>query len=158
MKKSKVLWIFVLFVVMLGIIGVLYAATCPPPIVVDPEILPFPVDTALINHRLLGGVVVMAENVSSTTLTACDSDGDPLVFSATNMPTGMALDTSTNVLSWIPTTDQIGTYYVDVKVEDQPDQNAGNPYPPNTPSLSDEGTVIFRVYRSNLPPILLTLP
>ena len=157
MKCMKNVVIVALLVAMLSVVGAVRAADCAPPLVVDPGTLPFPVDPASINNRLLGGIVVDADTTLTQVLSACDTPGDPLVFTVTNMPSGMTFDSATNTLSWTPSDVQTGTYYIDVNVVDQPDLNPSNPYAPGTASLSDDGTIVVRVYRTNEPPVLLTL-
>ena len=112
MKKFKVLVVCMLLVAMLSVATAVYAV-CDPPVIVDPGTLPFPVDVTLIQNRLLGGVIYSAGNLNSTILSACDPDDDPLVFTATDMPTGMTLvvtEEEGTVLSWTPTADQVGIY------------------------------------------------
>lgn len=46
----------------------------------------------------------------SFTITATDVDGDPLSYSAANLPVGAAFATSTRIFSWTPTFDQSGIY------------------------------------------------
>ena len=43
-------------------------------------------------------------------VTASDSDGDNLVFSATNLPSGATFDPQIRTFSWIPTFNQSGNY------------------------------------------------
>jgi hypothetical protein len=159
MKNMRMVLISMFLVSMLSVVGVVIAANCDPPVSVDPGTLPFPVDVEQIQHRLLGGVVTMSDKAMNQPLGACDPDDDPVVFTATEMPVGMTLDVVDGVssLNWTPTAAQIGTYYVNIKVEDRPNENPNQPYPPNEPSLSDEGTIVFRVYKTNSAPILLAL-
>jgi len=49
---------------------------------------------------------------------ATDPDGDPLTYSLTTSPTGMAIDSTTGVINWTPTSGQIGYNDVTVKVSD----------------------------------------
>jgi hypothetical protein len=164
MKKFvKKFRVFILALVIMSIVGIggVIAANCDPPVTVDPGSLPFPVEETLIQHRLLGGVVAKSGTATVQVLSACDPDDDVLVFTATNMPTGMTITSATvdgatvYALNWTPTTAQPGTYYINIKVEDQPSSNSD--YPPNEPALSDNGTIVFRVYKSNSAPILLPI-
>ncbi|MFH1782743.1 MAG: S8 family serine peptidase [Candidatus Omnitrophota bacterium] len=52
------------------------------------------------------------------TLTASDSDNDPLTFSAENLPEGAVFNPSTQEFSWTPTESQIGDHEVTFKVSD----------------------------------------
>ncbi len=49
---------------------------------------------------------------------ASDADGDTLVYSLTTAPAGMAIDTSSGLISWTPNTAQVGSQSVTVQVED----------------------------------------
>ncbi|NPE27872.1 hypothetical protein HNV12_07845 [Methanococcoides sp. SA1] len=68
-------------------------------------------------------------------LSATDSDNDALTHSATNLPTGATLDSTTGEFSWIPSVGQAGTYSVIFEVTD------GN--------LTDSETVIITVNSAN---------
>ncbi|MBI2141005.1 tandem-95 repeat protein [Candidatus Woesearchaeota archaeon] len=52
------------------------------------------------------------------TVSATDSDGDKLSFSASNLPQGSAFDASTATFSWKPAFDQAGTYKAKFAVTD----------------------------------------
>ncbi len=52
------------------------------------------------------------------TLMATDSDNDILTFSATSLPEGAVLNSSTGVLTWTPNTAQTGDHYIDLHVSD----------------------------------------
>jgi hypothetical protein len=52
------------------------------------------------------------------TLNASDSDGDPLEYSAENLPEGATLDAGSGAFSWIPTYTQSGIYSIRFKVSD----------------------------------------
>ncbi len=49
---------------------------------------------------------------------ASDPDGDTLTYSLTTAPTGMTIDSASGVISWTPTTAQVGTQSVAVQVDD----------------------------------------
>jgi hypothetical protein len=51
-------------------------------------------------------------------VSATDADGDPLVYSATRIPTGASFDSATRTFSWTPMTTQSGTYRVTFQVSD----------------------------------------
>ena len=44
------------------------------------------------------------------TISATDPDGDPLTYSASNLPTGASFNPATRTFSWTPTSGQAGTY------------------------------------------------
>ena len=46
----------------------------------------------------------------SFTIQASDPNGDPLTYSASNLPTGASFDPITRVFSWVPAVGQNGTY------------------------------------------------
>ncbi len=52
------------------------------------------------------------------TLSAIDPDGDPLVYSASNLPQGASFDPNTQTFSWTPRYDQAGVYTVHFEVSD----------------------------------------
>ena len=52
------------------------------------------------------------------TVSASDEDGDTLTYSASNLPAGATLDSSSGLFSWAPTTGQEGTYIVTFGVSD----------------------------------------
>jgi hypothetical protein len=52
------------------------------------------------------------------TVSATDPDGDPLTFSASNLPEGASFDTATATFSWTPRYDQAGVYVVRFEVSD----------------------------------------
>jgi len=52
------------------------------------------------------------------TITATDPDGDPLTFSAYNLPDGASFNAVTGTFSWTPRYDQAGVYVVRFEVSD----------------------------------------
>ena len=44
------------------------------------------------------------------TISATDSDGDPLTYSASNLPSGASFDTGNSTFSWTPSFIQVGSY------------------------------------------------
>jgi len=50
---------------------------------------------------------------------ATDPNGDTLTYSLTVNPTGMTISSTTGVISWTPTEDQIGENEVEIEVSDQ---------------------------------------
>ncbi len=51
-------------------------------------------------------------------LRAADSDGDALTYALTTAPAGMTIDAQTGVLTWTPTSAQLGTHSVSLTVTD----------------------------------------
>ena len=58
----------------------------------------------------IGGKSVVAGTTLSFTVSATDSDGDSLVFSASNLPSGAAFSASSRTFSWTPDSSQGGSY------------------------------------------------
>jgi hypothetical protein len=56
--------------------------------------------------------------VTGVTVTATDADGDPLTFSATNLPAGLTINATTGVISGTLAAGSAGTYTVDVSASD----------------------------------------
>ncbi|TVS15269.1 MAG: tandem-95 repeat protein, partial [Planctomycetaceae bacterium] len=78
-------------------------------------------------------------------LSASDPDGDPLTYSAVNLPSGAALDPVTGQLSWTPNLFQAGVYEgIHLAVTD------GN--------LTSGETIRIVVANTNQPPVLTPLP
>ena len=67
-------------------------------------------------------------------INAADADGDSLHYTAASLPDGAVLDEHTGVLSWTPTPQQFGTFYIPFAVTDD-----GAP-----PRLTD-GLLTFKV-------------
>lgn len=72
-----------------------------------------------------------APNITSTPITtatagvnynydvqASDPDGDVLIFSLTTFPSGMSIDSAIGIISWTPSTSQLGNHDVNVIVSD----------------------------------------
>ncbi|MBI5732816.1 putative Ig domain-containing protein [Candidatus Jorgensenbacteria bacterium] len=68
-------------------------------------------------------------------VSAIDPDGDPVVFSALNVPGGATFDATTGYFSWIPTT--VGNYTIAMTAADRPTTGGG--------SLSDSESIIITV-------------
>jgi len=143
--KKIIIVAMILFVMISG----LTATVCPPTRLVDPNSIDFEYDPNLVNYKLM--CVVRTENGEGVvkTVTACDPNDEPMTFLLLNEPEGMLIlqgdDPNEAQIVW---TDAVkGIYYVDVIVIDHPP--AGDQY-----SKDDRGTIIFKVYPQNLPPIL----
>lgn len=66
----------------------------------------------------IGNKTVIAGQLLQFTLSASDYEGDPLTYSAGNLPAGATFDGTTGQFSWTPGTNQIGTYVVHFEVSD----------------------------------------
>lgn len=132
--------IFVLFA------GMVLGVVCPAP---KPVIPPFQYDPAKCAYRIIGSVQMNVGDSFAISISACDPDGDPMVFVLDNQPDGMSLQLSpaepnTVVLIWKATKADI--YYPNIIVTDMPAD--GLP-------LFDRGTIVVRVWKSNQAPVLL---
>jgi len=76
----------------------------PLPVNYAPIITSIPIETAIMGVKYIYGVE------------ATDPDGDTLTYSLTTNPDGMAIDSSTGVISWIPTA--VGAYDITVEASD----------------------------------------
>jgi hypothetical protein len=70
---------------------------------------------------------------------AADADGDRLRYTATDLPDGAVLDEHTGVVSWTPTLQQFGTFYIPFAVTDD-----------GAPPLSTGGLLTFKVSPQDL--------
>jgi hypothetical protein len=77
------------------------------------------------------------------TVTASDPDGDGLIYSASNVPTGASFNAGTQTFSWIPGFGAAGNYSVIFTVTDD-----------GTPAQSDSEEVTVTVGDVNRPPVL----
>jgi hypothetical protein len=58
----------------------------------------------------IGGKSVNPGALLTFTVSATDPDGDPLAYSASNLPAGATFNASARTFSWTPTSSQAGTY------------------------------------------------
>jgi hypothetical protein len=58
----------------------------------------------------IGNKQVSEGQLLQFTITATDPDGDALIYSASNLPSGASFDPSTRTFIWIPSYDQAGNY------------------------------------------------
>ncbi len=77
----------------------------------------------------------------TVTFSATDPDGNALTFAVQPLPSGATL--SGNLLAWMPSAGQVGSYPVTVRVTDD-----------GTPSASDSEAIVITVGRVNRPPLL----
>jgi len=62
------------------------------------------------------------ENDTKTfTISGSDAEGDPLTYSATNLPAGATFDDATRTFTWTPTSAQVGTHDVTFRLFDGTD-------------------------------------
>lgn len=84
--------------------------------------------------------VINEGNLLQFSVSATDSDGDILTYSASNLPEGANFDAATKTFTWTPDYDQAGTYpNIKFTVSDG--------------SLTDEETIIITVNNTNRGPI-----
>ncbi len=81
-------------------------------------------------------------------VTGYDDDGDALIYSADNLPSGAKFDPATHTFSWTPDYDQANTYNITFTVTDNGTTN-GNPDP-----LTDSETITITVGNTNRQPTL----
>jgi len=68
--------------------------------------------------NLIGDKSVNEGELLEYTISATDSDGDPLVYSASSLPSGASFDPNNQTFSWAPRYDQAGVYSVHFEVSD----------------------------------------
>ena len=88
----------------------------------DSEKITIKVINANANHTpvlaAIGNKTVAKKSKLTFTVSASDSDGDALTYSASNLPSGAAFNAKTRVFKWTPTSKQTGKYTVTFKVTD----------------------------------------
>jgi len=118
-----------------------FAVNCPIPPGLDPN--DYGIEPG--NYPISDVFSIKEGTIITKTLKACDPDGDRMKYRLIAGPTTMTLtqqDPNEAVLSWVA---ERGVWYVDVQVYDEP------PEPNDT--LSDYGTIVFKVRRDNKPPV-----
>ncbi|MDF1557378.1 MAG: putative Ig domain-containing protein [ANME-2 cluster archaeon] len=75
------------------------------------------IDTAPVMGAI-GARFVDEENTLTFTISATDTDGDSLTYSAIDLPAGASFDPATQTFSWMPADGQAGTYMVTFTVTD----------------------------------------
>jgi uncharacterized protein YkwD/PKD repeat protein len=91
----------------------------------------------------VGSRNVAEGSLLSFTVSATDSDGDSLTYSATGLPTGASFNANTRTFSWTPSSTQAGSYQVTFRVTDG--------------SLTDSETITISVTDLNHAPVLSTI-
>jgi hypothetical protein len=66
----------------------------------------------------IGDQSVSEKALLSFSIAGTDPDGDPLTYSAINLPTGASFSPATRTFAWTPTNNQNGTYQVTFRVSD----------------------------------------
>ncbi len=88
----------------------------------------------------IGDKSVFVNNLLTFTINATDPDGDPITYSAQNLPSGATFVGQT--FSWTPTDQQVGTYQVKFAASDGAEYD------------SETITIAVRSTASNRPPVL----
>ena len=118
---SKTIAITMIIVAALGTSLVVFADTLQPKVVgihgtqaqsgnSQPQITTIPVTTAFVGQ-------LYTYDVDGT-----DADGDTLLYFFTTSPSGMTMDYQTGLITWTPTSSQIGDHLVDLFVGDNQQQ------------------------------------
>ena len=94
----------------------------------------------------IGAKSIAESSVLTFTLSASDVDGDALSYSATDLPSGATLSSSTGVFSWTPDYSQSGSYAVTFSVNDG--TGAGG---------TDSETIAITVNNVNRAPVLAVI-
>lgn len=131
--------------VLLILASMTLSVECPPPSLAVPN---FPYEVSKCIYRVIGSIQVNEGTSLSVPVKACDPDGDLMVFTLSNSPVGMILDPNEKDPNWATLrwpSPKAGIYYPNVKVQD---------IPMDGKSLSDNGTVVIRVWRGNKPPVI----
>jgi len=89
--------------------------------------------------------IVDEGNILSFTIIASDANGDPLIYSASNLPSGATFNPGTKTFSWTPTFTQAGTYSnVHFEVSDG--------------TLTHSKNITITVNNVNMPPTFTAIP
>jgi len=133
---------FLIIGAVLAIAGLMFGDNiCPVP---KPCDVPFAYDPNTVNYRIVGSYEVELGATIVRDFNSCDPDEDNKGFRYELLAgPGDVSFNSGGHLAWKP--GATGTYYLDFRVWDQP--IFGLP-------LSDEGTLIVKVYAVNRPPII----
>ncbi|MDA8792707.1 putative Ig domain-containing protein, partial [Bacteriovoracaceae bacterium] len=94
----------------------------------------------------IGAQTVDEGQLLEFTISATDPDGDNLIYSVSNLPSGASFDVNTQVFSWTPDFNQTGNYSVTFEVSDD-----------GSPSLSDSEVVTIDVGDVNRAPELAAI-
>ena len=89
----------------------------------------------------IGDKFVNVGGLLEFTIPASDPEGDPLTYSAANLPTGATLNSQTHKFSWAPTSDQVGEY-------------PGVHFEVSDGIYSDYEDITIVVFSTNQPPVL----
>jgi len=111
------------------------AIDCPEPTMVE---VPFVYDTNQVNYRVICQATMRAEQVFTSTLTACDPDGDELIYDTVGVQAGFIVDPNSGRFKFSPQVE--GVYSIDVSVTD--------PF-----GAYDRGSIVVNVLQANRPPV-----
>jgi len=89
----------------------------------------------------IGDKFVNVGGLLEFTILASDPEGDPLTYSAVNLPIGATFNSQTHKFSWIPTSDQVGEY-------------PGVHFEVSDGIYSDYEDITIVVFSTNQPPVL----
>jgi hypothetical protein len=99
----------------------------------------------------VGDKVAIVGQALQFTVRATDLDQDPLIFTMTGLPTNATIapgvQYGTAVISWTPTSEQLGTYTVAIRATDNGNNGAG------APAFTEE-TIAVKAHIANQSPIL----
>ncbi|MEM1263492.1 MAG: Ig-like domain-containing protein [Pseudomonadota bacterium] len=87
-------------------------------------------------------LTVDADTLFTYNVIATDGDGDTLTYSLATAPVGMAIDSSTGVVTWTPTQADIGDNPVDILVDDGFGGSANQAFILNVPAPTNETPAI----------------
>ncbi|MBI5603818.1 MAG: beta-propeller fold lactonase family protein, partial [Deltaproteobacteria bacterium] len=96
------------------------------------------------NLNQIGNQIINEGQTLTFTVNGSDSDGDPLIFSAANLPDGAGFNPSIRIFSWTPGYSQAGTY-------------PGVRFEVSDGSLTDFEDITITVNNVNRPPVLNTI-
>jgi hypothetical protein len=75
------------------------------------------VEPAPVINSVPGAIVKIGENLNFTVKTS-NMNGDSLIYSASNLPTGASFDRETGLFSWTPANGQEGLYTIFFEMSD----------------------------------------
>jgi hypothetical protein len=112
----------------------------------EPNDIPFVYDSAQVDFKLLGAIKISTGAQIRQRLNYSDPDGDTCIVRLLSAPDGLALEgQDPNIfITWAPA--KAGLFYIHLEIEDLPP--AGSVPGP----LTDKGTIIIKVDRTNQPP------
>jgi hypothetical protein len=91
-------------------------------------------------------LITNLDKTYSYQLTGKDLDNDTLIWSIDNAPKGMVIDSSTGIIKWNPTSTQLGTHTIAVRLTDAYGLYVGQKY---TLKVNGVNTVVCMFMRDN---------